>query len=337
LKGYFCPTIKESSQWKATRVYIMMTIHKRIDGELRQINAVEPGCWINIYPPFTHEQLLEISAELEIDIDYLTDSLDVDERSRYDTDDDVEIIVINVPLKREVEDPNDLQYINIPVGIISKPDFIVTISAFENPVINMFLKGAVKNFDPSDQSMMALHIFDKTVYFFLRYLKEINNVINVLEKELYDSSRNEELAKMLLVQKSLVYFVTNLRSNEFMMMKIQRTDFLKIKEDEFKSDHLSDIIVDNNQALEMSNVYTNILNGTMDAFASIISNNLNQVMKRLTSVTIILTLPTLVSGLYGMNVVNGWEQNPHAFLYLIVISLVITGVTSFYFWKRRWF
>ena len=314
-----------------------MNIYKHLNGELVQLSQVEPGCWINIYPPFTHEQLVEVSEQLDIHIDFLTDSLDVDERSRYDSDDDLDIFVINVPLKREIEDPNDLQYINIPVGVIAKPDFILTISSFENPVINSFLKGGVRSFDTSDKSLFILQIFDKTVHFFLRYLKEINHVINTLEKELYDSSRNEELAKMLLVQKSLVYFVTNLRSNEFMMMKIQRTDFLKIRDDENKSDLLGDIIVDNSQALEMSNVYTNILNGTMDTFASIISNNLNQVMKRLTSVTILLTLPVLISSFMGMNVPNGWEHNPFAFLAVILVSILVTVIVGVYFWRRRWF
>ena len=161
-----------------------MNIYKHLNGELVQLSQVEPGCWINIYPPFTHEQLVEVSEQLDIHIDFLTDSLDVDERSRYDSDDDLDIFVINVPLKREIEDPNDLQYINIPVGVIAKPDFILTISSFENPVINSFLKGGVRSFDTSDKSLFILQIFDKTVHFFLRYLKEINHVINTLEKEI---------------------------------------------------------------------------------------------------------------------------------------------------------
>lgn len=315
----------------------MMTIYKKTNGELSVIDRVEKGCWINIYPPFTHDQLLDVSKQLDIDIDFLTDSLDIDERSRYDYDDNMEWIVINAPLKRDVNENSELQYINIPIGIISKPDFIVTISSYENPVINSFLKGMVKNFDPSDQSMFALQIFERTAYYFLRYLKEINNLINSFEKELYQSSRNEELSKLLWLQKSLVYFVTNLRSNEFLMMKIQRTDFLKIKSNETKVDFLEDVMIDNSQALEMSNVYTNILNNTMDYFSNVISNNVNTVMKALTSVTIILMLPTLIASFYGMNVDLPISHNPHAFTIILIISLLFSTAMSVWFIRKRWF
>ena len=228
-------------------------------------------------------------------------------------------------------------YVTIPIGIILLKDKILTISPFSNPVIDSFINKRIKRFDPANRAKFVLQLFDRNVFYFLHYLKQINNKRNLFEDELYNSSRNKELAQLLNLQKSLVYFVTTLRSNELMMMKLQRTDFLKIKDDEDQSDFFQDLIVDNSQALEMSNVYTNILNGTMDAFASIISNNLNMVMRRLTSVTIVLMVPTLIASYYGMNVPNGFEGNANAFIGILLVSLLLSIVMIIYFVRRRWF
>jgi magnesium transporter len=160
----------------------------------------------------------------------------------------------------------------------------------------------------------------------------------LIEKELMHSSRNTELAKLLNIQKSLVYFVTDLRANELLMMKIQRTNFLGIKTDEEKNDLLSDIIIDSSQALEMATVYTNILNGTMDAFGSIISNNLNSVMKRLTSITIILMVPTLIASFFGMNFTNlPFEHANSGFFIIIFLSIFVSVILYLVFRKIRWF
>ena len=183
--------------------------------------------------------------------------------------------------------------------------------------------------------MMVLKIFEKVVQNFMEYLKEINHRRNQLEQKLYDSNRNEELLQLVRVQKSLVYFVTALRSNEMLMMKMVRTNFLQLNEDE--KEILDDLIVDNSQALEMANIYTNILSSTLDAFASIISNNLNNVMKRLTSITIILSLPALVTSIYGMNVPIPYDHSAHAFYIPIVLSLIVSVVISWYFMKKKWF
>ena len=178
---------------------------------------------------------------------------------------------------------------------------------------------------------------DKNVYYFLHFLKEINIKRNLFEKELYNSMQNAELSKLLNIQKSLVYFVTTLRSNELTMMKIQRTDFLKITDREEETDILQDIIVDNSQAMEMSNIYSNILNGTMDAFASIISNNLNFVLKRLTSVTIVLMVPTLVASFYGMNVSLPLEGHNYAFIFTLIMSILLSVLLIGVFVRKKWF
>ncbi len=214
---------------------------------------------------------------------------------------------------------------------------ILTISSFENPVIESFLNKRVKNFDPTNRSHFILQIFDRSVYYFLHYLKQINNRRHIIEEELITSSRNKELTQLLTIQKSLVYFVTTLKSNELVMMKIHRIDFLGIKENEDLSDLLEDAIIDNSQALEMSNVYTNILNGTMDAFASLISNNLNMVMRRLTSVTIVLMVPTLVASFYGMNVDLPMQDKPLAFMFTLMLSASLSFLLIWIFMRKHWF
>lgn len=317
----------------------MIEIFKMHGEELVKLEQAEPGCWINVYPPFNHETLERLSEGYQIPLDFLTDSLDIDERSRFEYEDGIKLIVLNTPIinEGEVVPDNQSVYITIPIGIMLLKDMVLTISPYNNPVIDSFINQRVKRFNPADKNLFVLQLFDRNVFYFLHYLKQMNNKRNLFEEELFHSSRNEELAQLMNLQKSLVYFVTTLRSNELMMMKIQRTDFLRIKEDEENSDFLGDIIVDNSQALEMSNVYTNILNGTMDAFASIISNNLNQVMKRLTSVTIVLMVPTLIASFYGMNVDLPLQQSNSAFILILILSVALSVILTWFFLRKRWF
>ena len=183
--------------------------------------------------------------------------------------------------------------------------------------------------------MMVLKVFEKVVQNFMEFLKEINHRRNQYETSLYESNSNEDLLNLMRIQKSLVYFITSLRTNEMLMMKLERTNFLGLNEEE--REFLADLIVDTSQALEMANIYTNILTSTLDAFASVISNNLNSVMKRLTSITIILSLPALVAGIYGMNVKIPYEESPFAFYIPIILSLLVSAVISWYFMKKKWF
>ncbi|HAP02202.1 MAG TPA: magnesium transporter CorA [Bacteroidetes bacterium] len=314
----------------------MIKYYKTYDGKLKQLDAPESDCWINIYPPFNHENLKKLSEQYTIPIDFLIDSLDIDERSRFEHEDDVDLIVLKIPLMNESDSERDAKFITIPLGIILVKDIIITISPYENQVVECFLNNNVRNYSTLDRNKFVLQVFDRCVFYFLYFLKEINNESNAFERELYSSMRNEELLKLLKIEKSLVYFVTSLRANELMMLKVQRTDFLKIKEDEEKQEFFSDTIIDTSQALEMANTYTNILSGTMDAFASIISNNLNVVMKRLTSVTIVLTVPTLISSLYGMNVHIPYEENKYTF-YFIMAGCVLIAFSLIWLFKRlKW-
>ena len=268
------------------------------------------------------------------------DSLDVDERSRYEREDDARLILVNTPVLNKINPENEAVYITVPVGIVLTLDYMITISASaENPVLQRFLDGRVKNFKPSDEALFVLQLMEQNVFRFLTCLKELNLKRNLIEKELYDSSQNKQLRQLLSIEKSLVYFVNSLSANELLKMKMKRSDFLGIRSDEDKTDLFEDIIIDNGQALEMANVYTNILNGTMEAYASIISNNLNQVIQRLTLVTIILMFPTLIASLFGMNVkfpfIN--EENEYAFPIILVFSIVISLLMAWWFRRKRLF
>lgn len=316
----------------------MIRIYKKINEPVREIAAPEPDCWINIYPPFNEENLKQLSSELDIPDDFLMDSIDINEKSRYERDEDVKLIVINTPISNTDDNAidSDSLYITIPVGIILTNDKIITISSFPNPLMEWFERTVVYNLNSSDRERFVLKILERNVAYYTHYLKEINRRIADIEKELYNSYRNQELSKMLNIQKSLVYFVTDLRANELVMMKMQRTNFLGLADEE-SEDIIQDIIIDNSQALEMATVYTNILSGTMDAMGSIISNNLNHVMQVLTSVTIVLMVPTLIASLYGMNVGLPLQEKAYAFPAILGVSLILTFVIVWLFIRKRWF
>jgi len=259
----------------------MIKFYKKEKGELIVADKINGAGWIHISPPFSHAELEALANELVIPLDFLTDSLDIDERSRYEREEEDRLIVLNTPILNDGDDENDAIYVTVPIGIIITGTCVVTITPKVNPVLNIFLEDKLKNFDPQNIELFILQIMEQNVFRFLTCLKQLNLKRNLIEKELYDSSRNKELRQLLSIEKSLVYFVNTLSSNELLKMKMKRTDFLKIKDNEALTDLFEDIIIDNSQALEMSNVYTNILNGTMEAYASIISNNLNVVIQRL--------------------------------------------------------
>ncbi|KGE85577.1 MAG: magnesium transporter CorA family protein [Phaeodactylibacter xiamenensis] len=315
----------------------MIRYYTKEDRTLRELEEPQYGCWVNISPPFSHEELEELSQQFDIPLDFLTDSLDIDERSRYEREDDIRLIVVNTPILNEIEEENDAIYITVPIGIILTPDQFITITAYENPVLQLFLDGKVRGFNTNDESAFVLQIMEQNVYRFLTCLKKLNLKRNLIEKELYDSSRNKELKQLLSIEKSLVYFVNSLSANELLKMKMKRTDFLKIRDDEDKSDLFEDIIIDNSQALEMANIYTNILNGTMDAYGSIISNNLNITIRRLTLITIILMVPTLVASFYGMNIPLPLEGQPYALPIIVAVSISLSLLVTWYFQRKRLF
>jgi magnesium transporter len=312
----------------------MIQYFKNINSQTVEIDKPEQGAWVNVLPPLKDEEFMELSEELEIPIEFLRDSLDIDERSRYELDDDVKFVVIKTPTENNSFNDSDAYYITIPICIILTHNQIVTVNSFDNAAIKKFLNSFERR-HPDKRNMMVLKVFEKIVQNFMEYLKEINHRRNVYEQKLYDSSRNEELVNLMRIQKSLVYFVTALRSNEMLLMKLERTNFLGLNDEE--REFLADLVVDTSQALEMANIYTNILSSTLDAFASIIANNQNQVLKRLAVITIVLTFPVLISSLFGMNVPSGFEHSPYAFYVVSLLSFVVSVMIGWFFLRTRIF
>jgi magnesium transporter len=312
----------------------MIQYFKQSNNRTIQTELPESNAWINILPPLKQEEFSKLSEQLDIPLDFLTDSLDIDERTRFEEEENVRLIVIKAPTENNSFNDSDAYYITIPICIILTDKHIVTVNSFENSAIKKFL-ATFQNRHFGHKNMMVLKVFEKIVQNFMEYLKEINQRRNLLEIKLYKASRNEQLLQLMRIQKSLVYFVTALRSNELLFMKLERTNFLGLNEDE--KEFLEDLIVDNSQALEMANIYTNILSSTLDAFASIIANNQNEVLRRLSVITIVLTFPVLIASLFGMNVPSGFEHSQYAFYVVAFLSFSIALFIGWYFFRKKIF
>lgn len=294
--------------------------------QLEEINKIQKGCWVNLVSP-SDEEIINVCSELKISTDYVKDSLDYEEKARIDTeeDDGTVLFVIDVPIIEKEGD--SYSYSTMPLGvIIVRDDYIVTVSLRKSIVIEKFIKSKVKNFVTYMKSRFLFQIMLENSSAYLTYLKRINKETEIAESTLKHSMKNRELLKMLSLEKSLVYFTTSIKSNEVVMEKTLRGKFIKLYEDD--EDILEDAIIENKQAIEMGKIYSDILNGTMDAYASIISNNLNGVMKFLTSITIVLAIPTMVSSFWGMNVELPFQNNINGFAIMVAISILLTlGVT----------
>jgi len=302
-----------------------------IDKHTTQIDKPESGTWVNVLPPLKQEEFSELSQTLSIPIDFLKDSLDIDERSRFETNENVKLIVIKTPTENNSFNDSDAFYITIPICIILTGSQLVTVNSFENEAIKKFLNSFAHR-QPDRPNMMVLKIFEKITFTFQDHLKEINQKRNMLEQNLYGSVQNNELLQLVRIQKSLVYFVTALRSNELLMMKLARTDLLNLSVHE--KDLLEDLIIETSQALETANTYTNILSNTLDAFASIISNNQNYDLRRLSMITILLSIPVLIASIWGMNVPLPYQRSHVAFWVPVFLSLLILAFAIFTYMKR---
>ncbi len=314
----------------------MIKYYIRKEGKVREVDAPELGTWINITPPFSQEELEELALQFDIPLDFLTDSLDIDERARYDRDDTIRHIIINTPLHNESVADSNAYYVTVPIGIILTADHTITITSFENTILENFLKNKIKNFDPSDERMFVLQLLEQNIYAYLHALKKLNLQRNIIEKELLISTENRHLIELLRIEKSLVYFVNSLSATELLNMKMKRSDFLQLNGDEEKNELFEDIIIDSSQALQMANIYANIQGSTMETYGSIINNNVNAVMQRLTLITIIISVPTLVASIFGMNVkLFGLEDNENALIYILVGSILFALSLAWFFKSKR--
>lgn len=313
----------------------MVQSYKNRNQQALEIESPEGANWINVSPPFDADEIDKLSSRLQIPRDFLTDTLDIEERSRYELEDGVRLIIIKTPAENKSLNESDAYFITIPIAIIiTERNQVVTVNSFENVAIRRFLSSFAKR-HPERPNMMVLKIFEKVVVDFMDVLKEINRRRNEFEQKLYDSNRNEELLALMRVQKSLVYFLTALRGNELLLKKMERTNFLGCDEDELE--YMQDLTVEYAQALEMADTYTNILTSTLDAFGSIINNNMNIVIKRLTAITIVLSVPALVAAFFGMNVKFPEEGTIVGFYWALAISVLLSILLSLYFNKKKWF
>lgn len=313
----------------------MLRIFKTVDDKVCELSEVTAGCWVALTNPSAGE-LLDISSQFQIDIDDLKAPLDEEERSRIEVEDGYTLILVDIPV---IEERNNKDwYGTIPMGILMTEDVIFTVCLQETPVLSAFMDGRVRNFHTHMKTRFILQILYKNATWFLHYLRIIDKKSDEVEKELHHSSRNRELIELLELEKSLVYFTTSLRSNEVVLEKLLRSDRIKkYPEDE---DLLEDVIIENKQAIEMANIYSGILSGTMDAFASVISNNLNIVMKFLASVTIVMSIPTMIASFYGMNVnTDGmpFAHSPFGFWGVILVSLVVSLIVVWIFIRKKMF
>lgn len=297
----------------------MIKYFKNIDHQTVEISEPEDDSWVNVVPPLKQEEFDALAEELEIPIDFFSDSLDIDERSRYEEEDNVRLIVIKTPTENNSFNESDAYYITIPIIIVLTHNHIVTVNSFENPAIKKFLN-TFQNRQPDKKSLMAVKIIEKVIQNFMEYLKEINQKRNGIEQKLYNDGKNEHLLELMRLQKSLVYFVTALRSNELLLAKIQRTRFLRLTEDE--SELLEDLMVDNSQALEMAHIYTTVLSSTMDTFGHLVANNQNRFLKKMAAIAVVLSIPLLAANIFGMNMPHEMES-PYPFYIIAVMALLI--------------
>ncbi|MDF2523097.1 MAG: magnesium transporter [Clostridiales bacterium] len=313
----------------------MLEIFKKLESDhiLIKNDRFEKGCWVNLIAP-TEDELNKIEAELVIHSDFLRDPLDEEETPRIDIDENQTLIIVDIP--NAYQEGKSLRIETVPMGIVITENFIITICLKESPIIDDFKENRIKEFYTFKRTRFTYQILLHVAKDFLRYLKHINKKTNDMEKFLQRSMRNRELFRLLEMEKSLVFFSTSLKANEIMMEKLAKGKHLKMYEED--QDLLEDVLIENRQAIEMTGIYSSILSGTMGTFASVISNNLNMVMKLLASITIVMAIPTMIASFFGMNVPMPFKENdPFAFVYILGFSVIVSLAAIYVLSKKGMF
>lgn len=297
------------------------------------IESPEDGAWIRVTAP-TDADLTQIAGSCRLPLQFLKAALDEEERPRIDTEDGIVLIVLDIPVVSELDGIRTLT--TLPLGIIISETLIVSVCSSTSPILDDFVAGKVRHFSTEMKTRFLFQIFYRNASSYLSHLRQIEKSISRIELELHRSMKNEELFLMMELEKSLIYFSTSLKSNEAVLERILRTKPLKTYEDD--AELLEDVIIENKQAMEMSQIYLHILNGMTNAFATIISNNLSIVMKFLASITIIIAIPTMIASFYGMNVVDlPLSEVPLAFEIIFLFSVMISVILGIFMWRRRFF
>ncbi len=313
----------------------MLEIYKTQENgnELLSLDFIEKGCWINLVAP-TEEELELVIKNIGLEQSFLRDPLDDEEKPRIDIDDDQTLIIVDVPYV--FEDEQSIKFETVPLGLLLvHDDYIITISSKQASVLERFRNGQIRDLYTYKKTRFILQILHHIAKDFLKYLKHIDKKTEFLEKSLHKSMRNRDLYKLLELGKSLVYFTTSLKSNETVLERLLRGKVIKLYEED--QDLLEDTIIENKQAIEMSTIYSSILSTSTETFASVISNNLNSVMKFLASMTIVMAIPTMVFSYYGQNFPIPFQENPFMWVYVLFGSIVLSLVVAFLLYRRDMF
>ena len=306
-----------------------MKTYWNITGGLSQLEEWQPNCWMQVTCP-TEEDRQMLEEKYQIPDYFLSDISDTDERARYEYDDGWMLIILRIPYVKEVR--SRTPYTTVPLGIIHKRDVTITVCYYETNMMIDFVSYQQKRGEGfTDYVDMIFRLFLSSAVWYLKRLKQISMLIDKAKRNLDKEVNNESLIGLSRLQDSLTYFNTSIRGNETLLSKLK----FKLQIDELDADLIEDVTIEMTQARETTNIYSNILESTMDTYQSIINNNMNTIMRTLTSVTIILMLPTLVASFFGMNLVNGMESNPIGFIIAIVISLLISVLSWFFFRHKR--
>ena len=309
----------------------MVNFYKTLNGRIQEIEEYEVGCWVNCIAP-DDEEVQYLLNFFDIPPELLRSALDEEESSHIDNEDGTTLIIIDIPVVEKVS--KNITYSTMPIGIMITENNVITVSLRENPILSELSEGVVRNVMTSYKTHFVLHIMLRMATKYLQYLKQIDKISNRIERELRKSAKNKELNQLLDIEKSLVYFSSSLKSNEITLEKIMRGRYIKLYEED--QDLLEDVLIEIKQAVDMAAIYLNILNGTLDVFASIISNNLNVVMKILASLTLIVSVPTVISGLYGMNIEGGLPFD-NFWWFPIVLSAVLMFIMYLILKKKDMF
>lgn len=308
----------------------MINFYSTSTSKMVQIDNFEEGCWVNVISP-TVDEIKYLTKELNLDSGFVSATLDEEESSRIEIEDDQTLIIIDTPFATK-EENDTLVYTTMPIGIIITKKFLVTVCLNETTALTDIANGFVKNIQTEHKTRFLLTILLRIAQSFLVRLKHINKMSSQIESELHKSMKNKELIQLLGLEKSLVYFSTSLKANELTLDKIYKGRGIKLYEED--QELLEDVLIEFKQAIEMSNIYSSILSGTMDAFASIISNNLNIVMKVLTIVTTLMAVPTMIFSFYGMNMQD--LDSYYTFTWLpLVLSAVLVSIAGIILWKKK--
>lgn len=311
----------------------MLTIYRTdASGHVGVIENFDKGSWIQLVNPTKDEadQVIEASGIPE---DFVYDPLDIEEKPRFEKDDEGLLMIIDVPYVEE--DDTGRTYNTIPLGIIVTGQHFITVCSRDLDVLKLFANGKARLFRTNYRSRFVFQILHRVSMTYLRFLRQIDRRMDELEQELQRSMRNQEIFQLMNLQKSLVYFMTSLKANDSVLDRIVKTPSLeKHEEDE---ELLEDVFVEHRQAMEMASIYNDIISIKMEAFGSIISNNVNFAMKFLASITIVLSIPTMISGIFGMNVQVPWEGQSFGFIMAITMMIGFSGLAFYILWRKRYF